>query len=455
MYLGLSKLADALHELRFFERATAHVLMGWCVKIPELEIKLAAARHAFAAMTAAAQLGKHIGALAGGDPSPAGTPARPVPVGWRSVLHRIDACAGASELMAGLYGVVKPNLATRYRALALDPILDAELEPLVRAAIARLDNESAWGARFAETRAAFRHDIEALWNARNTSIEKIDGEVVWRPLDRVPHAVRPEAWDCGIPGELRPVPADAINDPRDNAILLHNNINGEVTTLELVLRCSYEHPDMPEAFHLGLARHASDEARHTIALDRLLAKLGLRYGDLPTYTTSYDTLYEYAPCPAGSRQELLWRLLLRTTLQEAFSLEDLAFQSRLRAHFEQDEIARVFDYLLADEVFHVQNGLRWCRWLCDEDATRTAQERERAHAYYNETMRQRRETYVRTHPQRVMAEHAWIEELKQRVPLDVPFQETINVDARRRAGFTQAEIQQVLEWGYARMPEDS
>jgi uncharacterized ferritin-like protein (DUF455 family) len=33
----------------------------------------------------------------------------------------------------------------------------------------------------------------------------------------------------------------------------------------------------------------------------------------------------------------------------------------------QETIARVFDYLLADEVPHVHNGTRWGAWLCGED----------------------------------------------------------------------------------------
>ena len=33
----------------------------------------------------------------------------------------------------------------------------------------------------------------------------------------------------------------------------------------------------------------------------------------------------------------------------------------------QERIARVFDYLLADEVPHVHNGVRWGTYLCDGD----------------------------------------------------------------------------------------
>ena len=33
----------------------------------------------------------------------------------------------------------------------------------------------------------------------------------------------------------------------------------------------------------------------------------------------------------------------------------------------QERVARVFDYLLADEVPHVHNGTRWGTYLCDGD----------------------------------------------------------------------------------------
>src|SRR5262245_48756039 len=108
-------------------------------------------------MSCAVQLGKHGSALTGTDPA-----SRPVPVGWRAVLRHVDGCASSTELVANLYGVVKPGLAARYRALvdALDPIFHAELEPIVRARLARLDEEISWGAAHATPVGASRHEVE-------------------------------------------------------------------------------------------------------------------------------------------------------------------------------------------------------------------------------------------------------------------------------------------------------
>ena len=107
-------------------------------------------------------------------------------------------------------------------------------------------------------------------------------------------------------------------------MFLHKELDEEYTTLELIARNSYEHPDMPWAFHRDMARQASDEARHAIMIRRLMTARGFRHGDFPLSTSSYDGIYAFEPCEAGSRKELLWRMLIRQTFMEGLAIDHLA-----------------------------------------------------------------------------------------------------------------------------------
>ena len=97
--------------------------------------------------------------------------------------------------------------------------------------------------------------------------------------------------------------------------MLHENIDAEVCTMELFARCSYEHPDLPEAFHRDMSRQSSDESRHAAACVALAKHYGVPHGTWATSSDVYRFHYEFARCAPGSRRELLWRMLLRSTFQ--------------------------------------------------------------------------------------------------------------------------------------------
>jgi uncharacterized ferritin-like protein (DUF455 family) len=276
-------------------------------------------------------------------------------------------------------------------------------------------------------------------------------EALWAPLDRVTEAVRPPEADRGIPGALRPVPLDPFTDRAGIALVLHNNVNGEYTTMELVSRCSYEHPEMRPEFHLDMARHASDEVRHAAALERLAEAYGMRYGEGPVFTYTYDALYQFRGCAPGSKAELLWRLLLRATVQEGSSLDDLVFQAKRREHLGQRDIADTFRCILADEIFHVRGGLKWTRELASELGRSPLEERERARGYYELGMAVRRDRFLKLHPDLAAQEAAYQRELGEHVarhPAALSAKMVLQEELRKMAGFTEADIAQALKWEF-------
>jgi uncharacterized ferritin-like protein (DUF455 family) len=252
-----------------------------------------------------------------------------------------------------------------------------------------------------------------------------------------------------MPGAMPPRPLDADFDRAGIALVIHDNIDGEYTTMELVARCIYEQPGMPAGFHLDMARQASDEGRHAAALERLAESCGVKYGDLPVYSYAYDALYQFKPCAAGSRDELLWRLLLRATVHEGSSLDELAYQARRRTALQQNEMADLFRYLLADELFHVESGIKWTRYLCIQLGKSPAEEREKARGHYEAGMLRRRLQFIKAHPEEAAHEEAQLNELRAHQEKNTdpfPIAMGINLAARRAVGFTDEDIAQAARW---------
>lgn len=443
--------AASLNDLAYFERAAAHVLAGWLPKIPALDVKVELAQHLYQAIDRATQLRRQLVGL-----TRAHATELPVLQGWRTLMAHVDAAPDGCSLMAGLYQFVWPRLIGRYQAhvACADPVGDSASLRLITHALPEVESQTRSGQAMLERMEAtealpsFLEELASLWEIRGGGPDLRLDESLWQPLDRVPAAARPaELLHCE-PGSLGLLPTDALREAQGIGMFLHADLDEEYTTLELVARNSYEHPEMPWQFHLDMARQVSDEARHALLVSRLLADRGFDYGDFPINTTSYDALYEFSPCEPGSRKELLWRMLLRQTFMEGLALDSFAHEVRKRETAGQHDIAHAFDYILRDEVFHAESGLRWCRHLLGDDPRAVLQARYEALTYFSTLMEARRAEFVQNNLETAMGELVAIEEGKRRRGGKPP-ERPINRIGRRQAGFTEEDIQQILSWGYA------
>lgn len=440
-----SALIHSLQKLTFFERASAHILAGLLPRIRVLSIKLAAAHHFHEGMFQACRLRDLLIML--------GHRARGLL--WTSQTHlrlmrSLDGDQSAERLLSVLYFGVKVQLAAEYERLLshTDPLLDVSLIEAIHSYLPKLVAQREW-ADGALARHRDRTDValrvaEVLRSWRSDADEPrlpLD-EAIWPPVRRAPAALRLKGAKRGDNGALPIHSRDSLRDRRGIGIFLHNSINEEYTTLELMGRNSYEHPDMPWAFHLSMARQVSDEARHARVLERLAAKFGVRYGQYPIYVTNYDMLYSFRPCRPGSKRELLWRLLLRSTYQEALALDSLAFEVSRRRFLRQADMAKAFRYILSDELFHVENGLRWSRIISEKYSFDTLKERNEARDFYLAREIHERLRFVIKHPERVAVEVADRSEGPRSLPFGIEFA----AELRRRAGFSEAEIEQARSW---------
>ena len=111
----------------------------------------------------------------------------------------------------------------------------------------------------------------------------------------------------------------------------------------------------------------------------------------------------------------------------------------------------MLESLISDEVFHVESGLKWSRYLCGGDDDRVFREREKAHRFYVLAAMRARKAYVRANPDQAIRETEQLWELHQQSFARYPFDLRVYLarDVRTSIGFTERDLEQVLDWGYA------
>ena len=148
-------------------------------------------------------------------------------------------------------------------------------------------------------------------------------------------------------------------DPEEQKHFFHGLMDAELCAAELMARNSHEHPEMPWDFHVDMARQTWDEIRHAEVHDALMAtELGCHWGDYPVGFGYFKSVYAY---------DLLGRLALFNGTSEQKAMWRHSHRRKVLIELGQATVARVFDYLLADEVPHVHNGERWGTHLLGGD----------------------------------------------------------------------------------------
>jgi hypothetical protein len=429
-------LVDELLRLATLERAVAHITNGLIPKLVVLDDKIVLSDGLEAAMGRAMTLRHHALTLLERDPT-----ALWASRSWIEPLRRLDADPDPLAILTALRGDVAAFALGRYRGLAerLDPLYDTRLLGTIGTAI------DAIGA--AAVAAPLPGPVaEALTEAwADPAPERVGlEETLWAPVGRVPSPGRPTDVrpEPGSRGHLRAISRFERSDMMGE---LNENLIAELCAMELLSRSSYEHPDLPWAFHASLARHSTDEGRHAEIFRRLLADIGVHDGDMPQHATNYEFAYEFPDCELGSKRELLWRLLLMCTVLEALAIDKMLTEIATRDHLGQLEFARALDYIFADELFHAENGLKLTRQLGEQFGFDTMLERELVHGRFFGRQYDVRKRYLDADPERAEREKAI---MGGPDPDDIRFGSRTEVELRKRASFTDEECEQVTRWGY-------
>lgn len=219
----------------------------------------------------------------------------------------------------------------------------------------RLEQELRTGAltclleRIPERKLVAVAALSAAWRAGEISVAPDvdpipEGPVPGRP--RYPELVPPLA-----------VKHRSMRTVEGRAALVHALAHIEFNAINLALDALWRFGGMPQAYYGDWLQVAAEEALHFGMLSRHLQSLGYAYGDFP----AHNSLWDMAEKTAG---DVLARIALVPRTLEARGLDaSPAVRAKLAQAGDQDAAA-ILDVILQDEVGHVATGNRWYAWLC-------------------------------------------------------------------------------------------
>jgi hypothetical protein len=336
-------------------RELVHLSCGWLAIEPRLEVKYALGDHLHDDARTLTKIRRRLYELRHPSEYP-GAPAEEL----AALLDRAAAAEGPSAYIEIAYGELKPALlaAVRIHLDNLDPLID---EPSLRLLTQLLHRQER---HVVELPAVHPAPAFADLGALPIRLRETRALRVLPPLDEPARddfvQVTPEgdpylSDELYVNGEENHVPTD----PEEQKHFFHGLMDAELCAAELMARNSHEHPEMPWDFHVDMARQCWDEIRHAEIHDRLMAtELGCHWGDYPIGFGYFKSIYAL---------DLLGRLALFNGTSEQKAMWRHSHRRKVLLDLGQVTVARVFDYLLADEVPHVHNGVRWGTHLLGGD----------------------------------------------------------------------------------------
>ncbi len=247
------------------------------------------------------------------------------------------------------------------------------------------------------------HRLQARWRAGALALDTTATPQPAAPLPGRP--LRPRL----VPQQQ--VPRRSPFTPAGRAALLHAVAHIEFNAVNLALDACWRFAGMPGAYYADWLGVADEEAQHFGLLSDHLATLGHAYGDFD----AHDGLWAMTERTAG---DITARMALVPRTLEARGLDATPpMQARL-ARAGDARAVEILDRILHDEVGHVAIGNHWYRWLCARDG------------------------------RDALAHYAVLARRYGAPVLRGPF----NIEARRRAGFTAAELRALSEADALRTP---
>ena len=336
-------------------REVVHLSCGWLPLEPRLEVKYALGDHLHDDARAVTKIKRRLYELRTPSDYP-GAPAEEL----AALLDRANGATTSAEYIEIAYGELKPTLAAAIRVHldTLDPLVD---EPSLRLLTQILHRQERHAVELSVTaKPPVFEDLGAL----PIRLREVRELKIMPPLDEPARDDYVEVTEEGdtyltddlyVNGDENHVPTD----PEEQKHFFHGLMDAELCAAELMARNSHEHPEMPWDFHVDMARQTWDEIRHAEVHDRLMAtELGCRWGDFPIGFGYFKSIY---------RLDLLSRLVLFNGTSEQKAMWRHSHRRKVLIELGQTTVARVFDYLLADEVPHVHNGVRWGSHLLGGD----------------------------------------------------------------------------------------
>ena len=400
---GVEATAARLADLHGALLCGVQCLGAWIAGVPQLETKVAMAYHLHDYAELADQLGQRIYNLT------AERPAVPSPANRALLrfLHELASLTRAEEQVAGLYGVLLPALldSCREHLEQANPVADEPTLRLLHPMLETLENHLIWASRQPTDGDAIRRMRLCLDGAGGLHGNEgavatsggAAGSAAFRPV-LVPVPARDGRFRPLEPGKKMPK-AKPLETPEGRVRLLHIAlINLEIPAIEVCGRMIAEFPESPWAMKLDLARQIWDEARHAEMCADRLQELGGTLGSFPYH----HKVWEHSI--AG--ETLAERFVTTQRIHEGNGLDQTLLARDALAAVGDVATSQIMDFIMADEVLHVRSGTRWLNYLVPDEAERTA----------------------------------LLKRVEERLGVAAVAGPPVNREGRRKAGFTEVEL---------------
>jgi len=191
----------------------------------------------------------------------------------------------------------------------------------------------------------------------------------------------------------------SMRTPEGRAALIHALAHIEFNAINLALDAVWRFADMPPQYYADWLKVAAEEAYHFGLLNGYLLNMGYQYGDF----NAHNSLWEMAERTQG---DVLARMALVPRTMEARGLDASPPLRNKFAQIGDNDAAEILDIILRDEIGHVAIGNHWFNWLCE---------------------------------QRGLEPIACYETLAMQYSAPA-MRKPLNIEARRKAGFTEEEL---------------
>ena len=202
-------------------------------------------------------------------------------------------------------------------------------------------------SRDPEAKCRLAEKLESDWHAGRLPVQAIE-------LDDVPEAGRPARPELVHPRRLA---RRSLASEAGRLALIHALAHIEFNAINLACDAVFRFRDMPHDYYSDWIRVAAEEAAHFQLLRARLRDADADYGDLPAHNGLWDMAARTAADP-------LLRMAMVPRMLEARGLDVTPGMIVRLQEAGDSETAEVLALILRDEVGHVAAGSRWFDHLC-------------------------------------------------------------------------------------------
>ncbi|MDC0933865.1 ferritin-like domain-containing protein [Arcobacteraceae bacterium] len=164
---------------------------------------------------------------------------------------------------------------------------------------------------------------------------------------------------CNIVDQRKVPQRKNLASQEGQIILLHAIAHIEYSAIDLALDACYRFQNMPHTFYEDWMKVADDELRHFHMINDLLETYDVKYGDIDVHQVLFDACMK--------TQELIPRMALIPRYMEANGLDANAMMiNKLKKIPNTDKIIDLLEIILEEEVDHVKRGDVWYKYACEK-----------------------------------------------------------------------------------------